>query len=93
MQNEIEFEWDEAKNAANLAKHNCRFEAARAFDFSTALLGEDVRKDYAETRMIALGYIGVRLHVLVFTIRGLRIRVISLRKANKRERAHYEKTS
>ena len=91
MQNEIEFEWDEAKNAANQAKHKCHFEAARAFDFSTALVVEDKRRDYDETRMIAVGYIGARLHVLVFTIRVLRIRVISLRKANKRERAHYEK--
>ena len=45
----------------------------------------DRRRAYGETRMIALGPIQGRAHVLVYTRRGAHIRVISLRKANDRE--------
>jgi uncharacterized DUF497 family protein len=41
-------------------------------------------------RWTALGFIGNRLHVLTYTVRGENIRLISLRKANKREREYYE---
>lgn len=51
---------------------------------------DDDREDYGELRMKALGFIGVRLHVLIFTERGDKIRVISLRKATKREVEAYE---
>lgn len=51
---------------------------------------EDDRADYGETRMFALGFIGDRLHALVFTMRGDACRVISLRRANDREVAHYD---
>jgi len=50
---------------------------------------EDVRNDYQEVRFQAIGFIGDRLHVLVFTPRGKVTRVISLRKANRREERHY----
>jgi uncharacterized DUF497 family protein len=40
-------------------------------------------------RTIAIGFIGLRLHVLVFTMRGQIMRVISLRKANRKESAAY----
>jgi len=43
-----------------------------------------------EERFIALGLIGERLHSLVFTVRGNAVRVISLRKANRREELGYE---
>ena len=55
------------------------------FDWAGAVEAEDVRYDYGETRMQALGLIGDRRHVLVYTRRGDTIRVISLRKANRRE--------
>jgi len=59
------------------------------FDFLTARIWTDERKDYGETRYTALGYIGHRLHVLVFTVRGDIRRPISLRKANHKERSKY----
>ena len=79
------YDWDDDKAAANLAKHGVPFEAVAGFDWQTAIEAEDMRYDYGETRMQALGKIGGRYHVLVYTWRGDRIRVISLRKANRKE--------
>ncbi|WP_439816811.1 BrnT family toxin [Zavarzinia sp. CC-PAN008] len=81
--------WDEAKRAANIAKHGVDFAAARGFVWESALIQRDGREDYGEERMIALGFLGTRLHVLVYTHRGEDTRIISLRKANAREKAEY----
>lgn len=83
--------WDEAKSVANLAKYGVPFEASREFDWETALVVTDSRRDYGETRYEATGFIGPRLFILVFTMRGDDRRVISLRKANSREVRHYAK--
>ena len=53
----------------------------------------DARRDYGEIRHRALGLLGGRVHVLVFVEATSGIRVISFRKANKREVAQYEQTS
>ena len=87
-----EYEWDEAKAASNVAKHGVPFTAAQEFDWRRALIIPDVRRDYGEPRWRAISYIGTRLHVLVCTVRHGRIRIISLRKANRRERNAYENT-
>lgn len=79
------YDWDADKAQANLAKHGVAFEAVAGFDWQTAVEAEDTRYDYGETRMQALGKIGGRYHVLVYTWRADRIRVISLRKANRKE--------
>lgn len=86
----IMFEWDADKAAANLAKHGVSFERVHDFEWSTAQITTDDREDYGEVRTIALGLIGPVLHTLVFTERGDRIRVISLRKATKREVKAYD---
>jgi uncharacterized protein len=83
------FSWDEGKRAQNIEKHGIDFTAAGDFDFSSALIRVDDRVDYGEVREIALGFIGKRFHVLVFTRRTPTLHVISLRKANKRERSFY----
>ncbi|MFM9912031.1 MAG: BrnT family toxin [Methylophilaceae bacterium] len=66
------------------------FERAADFDLVTAMFDVDNRRDYGETRRIALGILNGRVHMLIFveTVKG--IRVISLRKANKREVKQYE---
>ncbi len=87
----MEYEWDEKKAEANLLRHGVDFKSAIEFDWETALEARDDRFDYGEERWIALGLIHKRLHVLVYTLRGSKIRIISLRRANKRERAFYEK--
>ena len=85
----MEYEWDEDKCEANLAKHDVDFDAVRGFDWQTAQVFEDLRFDYGERRFWALGLIEDRLHVLAFTIRDNAVRVISLRKANRREVNYY----
>ena len=86
------FTWDERKRAANLAKHAVDFAIVERFAFDTAVVIIDKRKDYGEVRYRALGMIDGRLHALVFTARAERIRVISLRRANERERRNYAET-
>jgi uncharacterized DUF497 family protein len=72
------------------APYGISFEQARDFDWDGALVWCDTRRDYNEERFIALGFIGERLHSLVFTVRGDTVRIISLRKANRREEIGYE---
>ena len=57
------------------------------------LVVADQRADYGEPRWLALGLIGDRLHSLAFTIRGERIRIISLRTASRKERMLYEEAN
>ncbi|MDF0602530.1 BrnT family toxin [Psychromarinibacter sp. C21-152] len=83
------FEWDESKNRQNVELRGIDFSVAEGFDWSTAQLFADDRIDYGEDRVIARGTIGDRLHILVFVLRGSRMRIISLRKANRRERRAY----
>jgi uncharacterized DUF497 family protein len=86
----MEYEWNAAKAAANRRKHGVGFNAVLDFDWATALVVADERADYGEPRWLALGMIEDRLHSLAFTIRGNRIRVISLRAASRKERTLYE---
>jgi uncharacterized DUF497 family protein len=79
------FVWDEAKRITNRRKHGVDFASVQAFEFETAVVVIDDREDYGELREIALGFIGPVLHHLTFTRRGSDIRVISLRKAEKKE--------
>lgn len=77
------------KVAANITKHGIDFTAIEAFDWDSAIINEEFR--HGESRWIAHGFIGNRLHVVVFAERGDVIRVISLRKANQREVRNYAK--
>ena len=86
----MEIEFDPEKNERNIRERGISFEKARDFDWDGALVWRDTRRDYSEERFIALGFIGERLHSLVFTVRGDRVRIISLRKANRREELGYE---
>ena len=82
--------YDPDKNKKNIAERGISFERATEFEWSSALIVEDSRKDYGELRFQALGFIGKRLHALVFTPRAGQVHVISLRKANNREVKRYE---
>ncbi|MDZ4364164.1 BrnT family toxin [Brevundimonas sp.] len=82
--------FDPAKDVVNVAKHGVSLGRAHEFVFEDSLIEADDRFDYQESRWIAYGYLDGRLHVLVFTQRGDTIRVISLRKANQREKRHVE---
>ncbi|MCW5697478.1 MAG: BrnT family toxin [Bauldia sp.] len=87
----MEYEWDPVKAAGNLAKHGVAFEQTQGFGWEEATTTEDARRNYGESRFIAVGPIEGRLHVLVYTRRGDRIRVIGLRRANDRERVKHER--
>tara|TARA_R110002124_G_scaffold227736_1_gene392941 strand:+ start:355 stop:639 length:285 start_codon:yes stop_codon:yes gene_type:complete len=84
------FEWDEAKNAANIAKHGLSFkEAVQAFDGPVFTIVDD-RVDYGELREISIGLIEDRAIIaIVHTDRQGRTRLISARRANRKERALY----
>jgi uncharacterized DUF497 family protein len=86
----VSISYDPGKNEKNIAERGISFERAAEFEWSSALIVEDNRKDYGEPRFQALGFIGKRLHALVFTPRAGQVHVISLRKANKREVKRYE---
>lgn len=81
----VPYDWDPDKAKANLNKHGVAFEAVYGFNWAEAIEAEDTRYDYGEVRMQALGKIGNRYHVLVYAQRGNTLRIISLRKANRRE--------
>lgn len=86
----MEFEWDEPKAEQNVAKHGVPFEyAARVFDDPHRLDIEDGRRDYREERRITIGRIEWRAYAVAYTMRGETIRLISARKANRREQGRY----
>ena len=88
--------FDPAKDAANLAKHGFSLLDAVGFEWETAVVWPDTRRDYGEPRMVALGYIGLRIMSVVFIDRPpeqpTERRIISLRKANTREVKRYAET-
>ena len=87
---ELEFEWNEDKAAANLAKHRVSFLTAAEVFANEILERIDDREDYGEVRWIALGRVEAEVFRVVFTWRGDRlIRIISAQKASKDEREIY----
>ena len=81
------YEWDLAKNEANIAAGRPDFTFIEEFDWETAVVIPSPRT--GETRWAALGLVGSRLYHIVFTERGDRIRIISLRLASRKERSRY----
>lgn len=81
--------FDSAKDTANQQKHGVSMALANAIDWSDLACYADTRKNYGERREIAYALIDSRLYCVVFTERGETIRIISLRKANKREVQRY----
>ena len=85
------FEWDESKAASNLTKHRVSFVAARNVFTDERHIIEDVTKpEYGEARFKAIGLVDdVLLVTVIYTDRDERIRIISARRANKREQRKY----
>ncbi len=89
----LRFEWDEDKAASNFLKHGVTFEeACTVFADPLAVIFEDEEHSVEETREILIGHSGMNHLVLVsFTERGEDlVRIISARKASKREKKDYE---
>lgn len=90
----MEFEWDEAKSETCFQERGFDFAyVARAFLDPVRLIQPDTRYSYGEERYQLMGVIEHRLFVVVYTPRPDAIRIISARKANKREVNHYEKST
>jgi len=88
----MDFDFDPAKNAANIDKHGLSLSDAALLDWDKAAVYPDLRKDYGEARMIALVPLDKRVHSVVYVDRAGKRRVISLRKAHFKEVKRYEKS-
>jgi len=88
----LQFEWDPAKAAANLAKHGVSFEeAATVFRDTLSVTGSDPDHSVDEERLVIFGLsANGRLLVVSHTERGDTIRIISARTAASSERKIYE---
>ena len=85
----MDIEFDPAKDAANQARHGVSLSVAIELDWDAALVWVDERFEYDEMRMIALAPKTEILYYVAFVDRGEVRRVISLRRANRREVTHY----
>jgi uncharacterized protein len=89
----LRFEWDEGKNASNRRKHGIWFEEAETvFDDPQARVFEDVEHSESEERFIIIGMSGAaRVLVVVHCLRESEstVRIISARRATRKERTFY----
>jgi hypothetical protein len=83
--------FDPVKNARNIAERGLSFERVADLDWETAVITEDRRRDYGEPRLRVMACLDGRLHAAVMTPRGRDLRVISFRRANRREAGLYDK--
>jgi len=87
----MEFEWDDNKNQLNLEKHGIEFaDSIEVFKDKARLLSLDLRRDYGEERWITIGRAYKVIVVVVYTLRGNSIRIISARMATKKEYEKYK---
>ena len=77
---------DETKRQATLRERGLDFADVALIDWETAITFDDDRRDYGERRQVCLGRMREQVVVVAFTFRGNALRVISMRKANRRER-------
>jgi uncharacterized protein len=90
----LKFEWDPRKAASNLSKHGVSFqEALKAFADPFARIFDDEDHSVEEQREIIIGHSSKRLLVVCFTAQGESVRIISARRATRRERKEYEENT
>lgn len=82
----MEFEWDEQKSERTRRERGFGFAEAVMIFAGPVLEWEDRRQDWGETRILAVGAVGDDVLAVVYTDRGSRRRIISARKARKKER-------
>lgn len=85
----MRFEYDPNKDRANQAKHGLSLALAATLDLDDALLWFDLRRDYGESRVLALAPKTGILYYVAFVDRADVRRIISLRRANRREVKRY----
>ena len=90
----MDLEWDETKSDDCYRRRGFDFAyASGAFRDENRSVGRDRRWDYGEDRYRLLGVIEGRVFVLIYTMRGSAIRIISARKANIKEVREYEQNT
>ena len=87
----MQVEWDAAKSGSNLAKHGLDFADAELVFAGPSITFVDDRGDYGEQRFLTLGLLAGREVVIAHVQRGAATRIISMRKANRREQKIYQK--
>jgi uncharacterized DUF497 family protein len=88
----MRFEWDKNKRRINLEKHHLDFRDAHLVFTDDAFVIEDPPDDYDETRYILQGLLDQQVVIIAFTlVDDELIRIISMRKATKREQVSYVK--
>jgi hypothetical protein len=85
----MKLSWDEEKRRATLQLRGLDFAAAAELFAGLHFTAEDLRRDYGEQRFISAGAIAGRLCIAVWTQRGAVRHIISLRKANDREKKRF----
>ena len=85
----MKFEFDPNKDLVNSEKHGVSLSLAAFLDWDAALLWIDDRQDYGELRVLALAPNTGILYYVAFVDRGDKRRIISLRRANRREVKRY----
>jgi uncharacterized protein len=85
----MKFTWDEKKRRRNLEKHGIDFADVEIIFSHRMLVKLDTRRDYQEARWAALGQLKDAVVFLAYTLRGEDVRIISIRRANKKERTIY----
>ena len=85
----VQIEFDSAKDRANQKQHGVSLVMAVELSWEAALIWLDDRFEYSEARMIALAPKSEILYYVAFVERGEVLRIISLRRANRREVKHY----
>jgi uncharacterized protein len=82
-------EWDEPKRSRTLQERGLDFADLARYDWASALDRADPRAYVGGERRVSIGYLDGRLIVIAYTIRQGNIRIISMRKANRREQVAY----
>jgi len=84
------FEYDEQKRAKNFEKHGVDLLYGALIFEGPTVEAPDLRRDYGENRIIAIGLVDDECFVTVYVQRGDMIRLISTRKGGRRDRRKYE---
>ena len=85
----MKLEFDPQKNARNIRDRGLSFEDVPLLDWENAWVEQDARRDYGEDRYVAYACRENRLYIVCFTFRADVLRILSYRKANRREEKRY----
>ena len=86
----MKLDWNETKRQVTLHTRGLDFADVARIEWNTAIVLDDDRRDYGERRQVCLGLLHGQLVVVAYTFRDEALRVISMRRASRRERKIYD---